>query len=117
MVKILLAVKVLRFVNVSVCTPLPTMRKVELSDKAIEAKVLLNPPELNSPPLKISPLLEGILLLVPNCKVPPLTVVVPIYVFTLLRINTPAPLLVKFIKVENQYLVTILRPRLTFVLG
>jgi hypothetical protein len=48
-----------------------------------------------APPLTVNAVDVGNALLAPNCKVPPLTVVVPIYVFTLLRINVPEPLLVK----------------------
>jgi hypothetical protein len=42
MVNVLPEVKEPRFVKVSVCTPDPN-RSVELADKAMEAKVLLNP--------------------------------------------------------------------------
>jgi hypothetical protein len=48
-----------------------------------------------APPLTVNAVDVGNVLLAPNCNVPPLTVVVPIYVFTLLRINVPEPLLVK----------------------
>jgi hypothetical protein len=48
-----------------------------------------------APPLTVNAVDVGNALLTPNCNVPPLTVVLPKYVFTLLRINTPDPLLVK----------------------
>jgi hypothetical protein len=48
-----------------------------------------------APPPIVNAVDVGNALPAPNCKVPPLTVVVPIYVFTLLRINVPAPLLIK----------------------
>jgi hypothetical protein len=48
-----------------------------------------------APPPIVNAVDVGNALPAPNCKVPPLTVVVPIYVLTLLRINVPAPLLVK----------------------
>jgi hypothetical protein len=48
-----------------------------------------------APPLTVNAVDVGNALLAPNCNVPPLTVVLPIYVFTLLRINAPTPLLVK----------------------
>jgi hypothetical protein len=48
-----------------------------------------------APPPTVNAVDVGILLFAPNCKVPPLTVVVPIYVFTPLIIKVPEPLLVK----------------------
>ena len=87
-------VKEPKVVKVSVCTPDPN-RIVELADKVIEAKVLPKPADWNSPPARTRPLVVGILFAAPKRKVPPLTVVLPKYVFTLLRINVPEPLLVK----------------------
>ena len=48
-----------------------------------------------APPSTVNAVDVGNALLAPNCKVPPLIVVLPTYVFILLRINVPEPLLVK----------------------